>query len=101
EGDMRTPEGLYTINDRDAISSYHKNLGISYPNTADSMRAALVGKSAGSEIKIHGFPNHHKNTRERELMDTDWTLGCIAVTDREIDELYTWVLNNCPILILP
>lgn len=101
EGDMKTPEGLYYIDEREALSSYHKNLGISYPNRRDSARAARQGKSAGSEIKIHGFPNRHRKTDERGLMDTDWTLGCIAVTDHEIDELFTWVQNNCPILILP
>ena len=101
EGDMRTPEGLYYINEGEAVSSYHKNLGISYPNKQDSIRAAQVGKSPGSEIKIHGFPNSHRKIDERELMNTDWTLGCIAVTDHEIDELYTWVKNFCPILILP
>ncbi len=101
EGDMKTPEGLYRINEREAISSYHKNLGISYPNRMDSIRAAKIGKSPGGEIKIHGFPNKHRMADERELMNTDWTLGCIAVTDHEIDELFTWVRNNCPILILP
>ena len=101
EGDMKTPEGLYRINEREAISSYHKNLGISYPNRSDSTRAANMGKSAGGEIKIHGFPNKHRMADERELMNTDWTLGCIAVTDHEIDELFTWVRNYCPILILP
>lgn len=101
EGDMKTPEGLYYINEREAISSYHKNLGISYPNSIDSAKAARQGKSAGGEIKIHGFPNKHRKTEERELMNTDWTLGCIAVTDHEIDELFTWVRNYCPILILP
>jgi len=101
EGDLKTPEGLYTINERDAISSYHKNLGISYPNVQDSTFAAYQGKSAGGEIKIHGFPNRHRMEAEKELMNTDWTLGCIAVTDHEIDELYTWVRNFCPILILP
>lgn len=101
EGDLKTPEGLYNINEREARSSYHKNLGISYPNKLDSIRAAQMGKSAGSEIKIHGFPNRHRMQDERELMNTDWTLGCIAVTDHEIDELYTWVKNYCPILILP
>lgn len=101
EGDMKTPEGLYNINTREAISSYHKNLGISYPNPSDSARANSLGKSPGGEIKIHGFPNKHRMQDESELMNSDWTLGCIAVTDREIDELFTWVRNYCPILILP
>jgi murein L,D-transpeptidase YafK len=101
EGDMRTPEGLYYINSRDTLSSYHTNLGISYPNEQDSIFAAQQGKSAGGEIKIHGFPNNHKPWREKEFLTTDWTIGCIAVSDHEVDELYTWVKCNCPILILP
>lgn len=101
EGDLKTPEGLYTINEREALSSYHKNLGISYPNYRDSVYAANQGLSAGGEIKIHGFPNRHRMADEKELMNSDWTLGCIAVTDHEVDELYAWVLNDCPILILP
>lgn len=101
EGDMKTPEGLYYINERDSISSYHKNLGISYPNEQDSLFAVNQGLSPGGEIKIHGFPNHHNKSAERELTDTDWTLGCIAITDFEIDELFIWVKENCPILILP
>lgn len=101
EGDLKTPEGLYTINEREARSSYHKNLGISYPNYSDSVFAASQGLSAGGEIKIHGFPNRHRMADEKELMNSDWTLGCIAVTDHEVDELYTWVRNDCPILILP
>lgn len=101
EGDFKTPEGLYYINSRDTISSYHTNLGISYPNAADSAFAAQQGKSAGGEIKIHGFPNNHKKYQEKNFLGTDWTLGCIAVADLEIDELYHWVIENCPILILP
>lgn len=101
EGDLKTPEGLYYIDSRDTLSAYHTNLGISYPNSEDSTFAALQGKSAGGDIKIHGFPNKHRKDQERELLDTDWTVGCIAVSDFEIDELYKWVIEHCPILILP
>ncbi len=101
EGDLKTPEGWYFINDRDTNSSYHTNLGISYPNVADSTFAASQGLSAGGEIKIHGFPNNHRKAQEREFLSTDWTVGCIAVSDFEVDELYRWVKVNCPILILP
>lgn len=101
EGDLKTPEGLYFINERDTISSYHTNLGISYPNTEDSTFAALQGKSAGGAIKIHGFPNKHAKHQEKDFLNSDWTVGCIAVSDREVDELYKWVDENCPILILP
>jgi murein L,D-transpeptidase YafK len=101
EGDLKTPEGLYCINDRDTISHYHANLNISYPNTEDSIYAASQGKSAGGEIKIHGFPNKHKPYQAKEFLNTDWTIGCIAVSDMEVDELYKWVIDNCPILLLP
>lgn len=101
EGDLKTPEGLYYINDRDTNSQYHTNLGISYPNIEDSTFAASQGLSAGGEIKIHGFPNNHRKTQEADFLNTDWTIGCIAVSDFEVDELYKWVKVNCPILILP
>lgn len=101
EGDLKTPEGWYFINGRDTNSSYHTNLGISYPNEADSTYAASKGMSAGGEIKIHGFPNNHRKAQEKEFLGTDWTVGCIAVSDFEVDELYRWVIVNCPILILP
>ena len=101
EGDLRTPEGLYFIDKRDTISSYHTNLNISYPSIADSTFAATQGKKAGGEIKIHGFPNNHTKQQEKNFLSTDWTIGCIALSDFEVDELYKWVIENCPILILP
>ena len=101
EGDMKTPEGLYFINDRTRVSSYYANLGISYPNEADSTYAAQFEKSAGGEIKIHGFPNIHNKADEKEYLNSDWTMGCIAVSNFELDELYSWIKLNCPILILP
>lgn len=101
EGDLRTPEGLYYINDRNKYSSYHKNLGISYPSLFDSIYARVNGQSPGGEIKIHGFPNKHRKDQENELLNSDWTVGCIALSDWEVDELYNYVGINCPILILP
>jgi murein L,D-transpeptidase YafK len=101
EGDLKTPEGLYFINNRDTISSYHTNLAISYPSIQDSIFASLQNKRAGGEIKIHGFPNKHLKNQEQHFLNTDWTVGCIAVSDMEVDELYKWVIENCPILILP
>jgi murein L,D-transpeptidase YafK len=98
EGDMKTPEGLYFINARSAVSQFHKNLNISYPNADDSKYAASLQKSAGGEIKIHGLPN---GFNEKKYTHSDWTLGCIAVTNSEIDELYKYVKKDCPILLLP
>lgn len=101
EGDMRTPEGLYYINDRSKKSAYHANLSISYPNICDSIMARICGQSPGGEIKIHGFPNKHLKQQEHEFLNRDWTLGCIALHDAEIDELYDAVIMYCPILLLP
>ena len=100
EGDGKTPEGKYRINDRNPNSTYHKNLGISYPNDADKAYAAAQGKSPGGLIKIHGIKNGWGSIGKRHLQ-RDWTDGCIAVTDEEIDELYRSVKHNAEIEILP
>ena len=100
EGDERTPEGLYTINDRNPNSCCHKNLGISYPNAADRAYAQKLGKSPGGAIKIHGLPNGqgYIGKAHRKF---DWTNGCIGVTDEEVDELFRSVKVNATIEILP
>ena len=100
EGDGKTPEGKYRINDRNHNSAYHKNLGVSYPNDADKAYAAAQGKSPGGLIKIHGIKNGWGSIGKRHLQ-RDWTDGCIAVTDEEIDELYRSVKHNAEIEILP
>lgn len=100
EGDMKTPEGIYTINDRNPNSSYHKNLGISYPNDADIAHAKAHGKSAGGAIKIHGIKNGLGDVIGANHLLKDWTHGCIAVTNHEIDELYVAVVDDAVIEIL-
>lgn len=100
EGDGKTPEGIYRINERNPNSRYHKNLGISYPNAADRRFAQSQGKSAGGLIKIHGLRNGMGAIGRRHLK-YDWTAGCIAVTDEEIDELYRSVVHNAEIEIRP
>ena len=100
EGDGKTPEGRYTINDRNPNSGYHKNLGVSYPNEADKAYAAAQGKSPGGLIKIHGMKNGWGFIGKKHLQK-DWTDGCIAVTDEEVDELYRSVKHNAEIEILP
>jgi murein L,D-transpeptidase YafK len=99
EGDKKTPEGLYYIDDKNPNSAYHKNLGISYPNEKDIEHAKSIGKSPGGDIKIHGIPNTMKDT-EKPLLK-DWTFGCIAVTNAEMDELYEYVKIGTPIEIKP
>lgn len=100
EGDMKTPEGLYVINDKNAKSGYHKNLGVSYPNQKDIDHATQMGKSPGGLIKIHGIKNGYGWIGRLHLLK-DWTLGCIALTNKEIDELYASVPIGTPIEILP
>ena len=100
EGDGKTPEGKYRINERNPNSGYHKNLGVSYPNEADKTYAAAQGKSPGGLIKIHGMKNGWGFIGKKHLQK-DWTNGCIAVTDEEVDELYRSVKHNAEIEILP
>lgn len=98
EGDKKTPEGIYFINDKNPNSGYHKNLGISYPNQADIKNAKRLGKRTGGDIKIHGLRNKTGYISKLHRL-LDWTLGCIAVTDEEVDELYNSVKVGTPIEI--
>lgn len=94
EGDGKTPEGTYFITHRNPDSTYHLSLGVSYPNAADIAAAEALGQPPGGDIFIHGEPV--RPTRSR-----DWTLGCIAVTDREMEMIYAMVKPGTPIQILP
>ncbi len=100
EGDGKTPEGLYYIDGKNPNSSYHKNLGVSYPNETDKVFAKKNKKSPGGLIKIHGLPNGMGAIGSAHTL-SDWTLGCIAVTSEEIDELYVSVPLRTPIQIHP
>jgi murein L,D-transpeptidase YafK len=100
QGDMKTPEGEYTINSKNPQSAYFLNLGISYPNANDLNFAKRNNKSAGGDIKIHGLPNGSGAIGRAHLL-SDWTHGCIAVTNEEIKELYESVPIGTPIQILP
>lgn len=93
EGDGRTPEGSYTIDRRNPDSLFHLSIGISYPNEADIAFAEAQGRSPGKDIFIHGGPR-----RGIDPMNVrDWTAGCIAVTDRQIEEVYAMVKDGTPI----
>ncbi|MCU0431228.1 MAG: L,D-transpeptidase family protein [Cytophagaceae bacterium] len=100
EGDKKTPEGVYFIHDKNPTSGYHKNLGISYPNKEDKANAKRLGKPAGGEVKIHGLRNRMGSIGKFHRW-FDWTLGCIAVTNNEMDELYRSVKIGTPIEIKP
>ncbi|QQR75314.1 MAG: L,D-transpeptidase family protein [Holophagales bacterium] len=100
EGDRKTPEGLYRIDDRNPRSCCHLSLHISYPSPEDTRRAAARGESPGSLIMIHGLRNGFGWLGRLHRL-ADWTYGCIAVTDAEMDELWRVVADGTPILITP
>ena len=95
EGDGKTPEGVYYITHHNPKSRYHLSLGISYPNVEDKAFATLQGKAPGGDIMIHG------RTGYKGINEGDWTAGCIAVTDREMEQIYAMVKRQTPIIILP
>ncbi len=98
EGDKKTPEGLYSINDKNPNSDYHKNLGISYPNKQNVEFARKHNMNPGGQVKIHGL-NRKVSWIGRFHLLIDWTAGCIAVTNSEIDELFDAVSIGTPIEI--
>ncbi len=100
EGDGKTPEGTYHISGKTATSRFHKNLGISYPDETDIAHAKALSVSPGGSIKIHGLQNGLGFIGRLHTL-SDWTAGCVAVTDVEIDELYECVSVGIPITILP
>ncbi len=99
-GDNRTPEGVYTIDARLPQSHYHLALHISYPDAAHRARAARHGVSPGGDVMIHGLPNGKGYIGSAHRMK-DWTLGCIAVTDAEIEEIWRSVRVGTRIEIRP
>lgn len=98
EGDGKTPEGIYYIDRRNPDSRYHLSVGVSYPNPQDNALAASVGRSAGSDIFIHGQGPEGRALSKQKL---DWTAGCIAVSDTEIEDIYAMIPDGTPILITP
>ena len=100
EGDQRTPEGIYTVDFHKADSDYHLALHISYPEQHDIDRAAAQGLSAGTDIMIHGLPNG-RGWIGRFHRRADWTAGCIAVADFEIEEIYRAVPDGTRIELRP
>jgi murein L,D-transpeptidase YafK len=87
EGDGRTPEGIYFIDEKNPYSDYNLSLGISYPNFMDYYNAEKLGKLPGGDIKIHGLKNGFCFLGKLHRM-FDWTYGCIAVTCGEMEEIY-------------
>lgn len=101
EGDGRTPEGLYRIDGRNPNSRFHLSLHISYPSVSDTRAARFVGFEPGQDIMIHGLPNGISETEASRHPAHDWTDGCIALTNREIEEVWHLVGDGTPILIRP
>ena len=100
QGDNRTPEGVYQIDRHQAESHYHLALHISYPSTADTARARAEGVDPGGAIFIHGFPAGFE-WADPALLRLDWTAGCIAVSDRAIEEIWRMVADGTVIEIRP
>ena len=94
EGDGRTPEGEYIIDRRNPNSQWYLSIGISYPNAEDIAQARERGVSPGGDIFIHGTPRPFRR-------NDDWTVGCIAVTNAEMRQIYAMVQNGTPITIYP
>lgn len=94
EGDGKTPEGTYYMTFKNPNSSYHLSLYINYPNVVDKEFAESQNRKPGGEIFIHGGP-------KRKVYQRDWTEGCIAVTDKEIEVIYSMVNLGTPVHILP
>lgn len=99
-GDRRTPEGTFWVDYRNPASKYHRALHLTYPDSAHLARATTLKVPAGGDIMIHGLPNGlgaaGASHRER-----DWTNGCIALTDEEIDEIFDAVDVGTPVQIRP
>jgi murein L,D-transpeptidase YafK len=99
-GDNRTPEGLYTIDGRNAESRFHRALHISYPNLRDRVNAAQLGVAPGGDIMLHGIQSGLGWVGPLHVV-FDWTRGCIAVTNSEIEEIWKLVPDGTPIEIRP
>lgn len=93
QGDEKTPEGEYRISDRNPNSRFHLSLRVSYPDADDRRQARARGVDPGGDIFIHGGTPR--------LYPLDWTDGCIAVTDSEIEDLWQRVSTGTPIRIDP
>ena len=100
EGDQKTPEGLYSLDWRNPGSGYYKSIHVSYPAPADVSAAAASGVDPGGMIMIHGQPNYF-GWLAFLTQRFDWTNGCIAVTNAEMEEIWAMVPNNTPIEIKP
>ena len=100
QGDSKTPEGSYVIESKNAHSQFHLSLRISYPNTSDREHARKLGVNPGGDIFIHGLAPSFSSIGALHRK-VDWTAGCIAVTDQEIEEIWKLVPVGTKIEIKP
>lgn len=102
EGDERTPEGDYYLDWRNPNSSFYKSIHVSYPNQRDRAFAKMVGVNPGGMIMVHGQPNHATKAAMAHYATRDWTDGCIAVQNHEMDEIWRMIRRDraTPIRIL-
>jgi murein L,D-transpeptidase YafK len=102
EGDQRTPVGDYVLNWRKPNSQFYKAIHISYPNERDKIASRQLGYTPGGMIMLHGLPNYIQSESMRRLyVNRDWTHGCIAVQNHEMDEIWNLVPDGTPIRIMP
>jgi murein L,D-transpeptidase YafK len=100
QGDNKTPEGTYTIESRNRNSDYHLSLRLSYPDEKDKRHAKALGVSPGGDIMIHGIKNGLSWVGGFHT-GIDWTQGCIAVTNKEMEEIARLTPNGTPVEIRP
>jgi murein L,D-transpeptidase YafK len=99
-GDFRTPEGKYRLTRRNPRSDFFLSIQVSYPNEADTKHARRNGWDSGGSIMIHGLPNQLKHT-PTYYASSDWTDGCIAVSNADMLEIWLLTADNAPIEIWP
>jgi murein L,D-transpeptidase YafK len=100
QGDHKTPEGIYVLDSRNPHSQFYKSIHISYPNAIDRAAALQRGVSPGGDVFVHGLPNGYGWIGASHRLK-DWTDGCVAVTNEEIDEIWRVVADGTPIEIRP
>ena len=100
QGDHKTPEGVYVLDSRNSRSQFYKSIHISYPSASDRAVAQQNGVSPGGDVFVHGLPNGYRYVGAAHRLK-DWTDGCIAVTDEEMDEIWLAVSDGTPIKIRP
>jgi murein L,D-transpeptidase YafK len=100
QGDHKTPEGVYVLDSRNSHSHYYRSIHISYPTMEQRAAARRRGVSAGGDVFVHGLPNGYRSVGAAQTL-YDWTDGCIAVKDSEMDEIWRAVADGTPIEIRP